>query len=1416
MTDVYWLTATPRVAATGAAATVRLAGGGEWMPFRKGGQQFRAGIVSRPRFRAALGFGAAGWTGGTVPTTGAVRFMPGEPDLIDDLAGYLWKDAPITFEVGAEGAAPSTLLTGRVADMSIDSGALILTIADLSTALDKPAITARFAGTGGVEGIAEAEGRIKRRSWGRVFNIEGRVLDKANNIYEFGDPAFKWQGWEALRDKGRDGAFTVVGWQGSIAATLAALAASVPVSGGGVVAPSIACAKWWTQPAGPLTADILGEIGAGYVETVPSIAAALLSAVGGPAITNVAAVSAARPDPAGLHIGDGTETVAQALDRIFLGVSLAWVLQPAGSIVLREWSFDAPVETIRAHTVQRRRQYAPIKSRRLGYQRAERRHSDGEIAAALTDLERTATLNIYQRSATVPALPSAEVTYTYADGTIAGLNNGWLTAIPAGTDPIYTSTAFAIATTPTAAIGTEKWTPARVLAQNGAPGTNGANGLNSAVVILIKRTDGTAAPAVPAAALTYTFATGALSGGSLDGWTATDPGIGSGTNRWEIRARPSATAATATINSADWSAPAVTQAETLSNSGLTITQTGVPAAADGTVSPAAIAALGTQFIVKRDQTIITADASVVFSVVSSDGGTIQFNTATNDPIAGKPKGFARPATLTADIATFVLRATIGGTKIVEDTYRVIKNRAAVNGISSQSIWLYKRTTSNVAPAVPDNDITYTFADNSLAGSLDGWSQSEPPVTAGPWLWATHYFASGEGASVVIPPAGWLTPPNLERLDDFGAYTSTTGWTIPAATDGTVSGSYLPLETQLYFRTSSAILLGPTQDTAGVTVSLVSAPAGSTVTINTATNTPVAGKPKGFIRISVLASGTDPNAFIFKATKDGVDYPTLPLTVTKAIKGATGDPALGIRIAQSLTKITRDQYGKIWPAVQTTALAIERQNFTGGAVAWSIANLAGVAQSTALLSATSGDTISISAANVEAGAGTTGGVRITAVCNGQTWSVVIHIDPVEANSSNLFPDPLLNTRDTLWAGGSIALPFGFFINGDILNYPYKNYLRCTYTTQAETSHAVATGVPCRPASKLFVNLYGCSDTGGTPLALGMYFKFFKANGTQTGATQTVTSNAASALTAAWPKIAPPLGYLVTPADAVTMEFGWIKLASTVLNNRLFYLSNPYIGWSDVGANSTEEAQARMVWPQEEQVVDVSYEAAIKSYPTTLRAYRFRGETDVTGDTAWSIANPTNMTVSIGAATGIVTVSAISGQGHFDIVSVHNNYSITKRIFYVYDFDTVPVGIGNVSSDSANTSAAVSVSNASYGSTPIIGPYFVRTGASGSLKFFGYGIVRAASGQGKLEMKPQYRIKDSGGAWTDTSPVLLQAAYAVYNADTPAFQSIGGAGAVIFASANTDYEVRWVARMDANPGAPSSAVILVNGTFWVRGQ
>lgn len=386
MSRVALITAQPRVAATGAAATHRLAGGGNRKGYFQLGQHWRAGIATLPRFSALIGVDENGFTGGAIPTTSNVIWAPSSKADLAALAAHYWRNAPITIEEGDEDSGVfTTRLTGNVADAAVQDNRLLLTIADLSKGLDRPIVTGRFAGTGGVEGAAEAKERIRRRSWGRVFNIEGMILDKANNIYEFGDPAFPLLSFDALRDKGRDAspAPTILPWQGSVAATLAALAASAPAQGSGVVAPSIACAKWWTQPAGPLTANLRGEVGTGYVETAAEIAVRVLAAVGGPAITNASAASGWRAGVAGLHVEEG-DTIATALDRLLLGVSLLWALNPAGTVTIREFTFEAPVETLRSDNASRLRTFAPVKTRRIGYQRSHRKHSDGEIAASLT------------------------------------------------------------------------------------------------------------------------------------------------------------------------------------------------------------------------------------------------------------------------------------------------------------------------------------------------------------------------------------------------------------------------------------------------------------------------------------------------------------------------------------------------------------------------------------------------------------------------------------------------------------------------------------------------------------------------------------------------------------------------------------------------------------------------------------------------------------------------------------------------------------------------------------------------------------------------------------------------------------------------------------------------------------------------
>lgn len=387
MSEICFIEARPRIVATGAETVVRLAGGGSDTSFYRGGQHFRAGVVEMPRFRAAFGFDDNGWSGGTVPVSGALGFMPGQSELLVTLQQHYWRDAPIVIDAGDERSILARKLTGSIANAASDDGKLVFTLVDPSRKLDTPIAPVGFLGTGGIEGPVEVTGRTKRRSWGRVFNVEGELLDKANNIYEFGDPAQQLKAFEALRDKGRAGPMAALAWQGSVASTFAALQVAVAPEGGGVVAPAISCAKWWTVPAGPLTADLSGETAGGYTEAPVEIASRILTAAGGPAIANFAAANALRNGVCGIHIGSASDTTAQALDRLLLGISLYWVLQPDGTVRIGEWAWKAPTASLDAVFNGRSRQLQPVKSRSVGYRRNHRQHQKGEISVALDQVD---------------------------------------------------------------------------------------------------------------------------------------------------------------------------------------------------------------------------------------------------------------------------------------------------------------------------------------------------------------------------------------------------------------------------------------------------------------------------------------------------------------------------------------------------------------------------------------------------------------------------------------------------------------------------------------------------------------------------------------------------------------------------------------------------------------------------------------------------------------------------------------------------------------------------------------------------------------------------------------------------------------------------------------------------------------------
>ncbi|NLS25701.1 hypothetical protein S2M10_06710 [Sphingomonas sp. S2M10] len=173
----------------------------------------------------------------------------------------------------------------------------------------------------------------------------------------------------------------------------------------------------------------------------------------------------------------------------------------------------------------------------------------GASGAAGADGFNTATINIFQRGASAPALPSATTTYDFAAKTLTGLNNGWSTTIPAGSAPLWQSAATAASQSGTDTIAATEWAGAVQIA------TNGANAASSAPVLLYNRTSSPSAPAVPSSNVSYDFGT-AIASGINNGWTQSLPATG-GPYRWQINATAVSTTGSDTIAPGEWSAPQI-------------------------------------------------------------------------------------------------------------------------------------------------------------------------------------------------------------------------------------------------------------------------------------------------------------------------------------------------------------------------------------------------------------------------------------------------------------------------------------------------------------------------------------------------------------------------------------------------------------------------------------------------------------------------------------------------------------------------------------------------------------------------------------------------------------------------------------------------------------------------------------------
>jgi len=563
----------------------------------------------------------------------------------------------------------------------------------------------------------------------------------------------------------------------------------------------------------------------------------------------------------------------------------------------------------------------------------------------------------------------------------------------------------------------------------------------------------------------------------------------------------------------------------------------------------------------------------------------------------------------------------------------------------------------------------------------------------------------------------------------------------------------------------------------------------------------------------LAAMGATNTLKVVATVPGVpDYllGDYPFSVVLTGDGAS---ALDLRVKGNRTNITRDAFGRIWPASQPTTITAERINFTGGTTTWTIQDGNGnyLTPVTDYLSAATGDSVTIAADKVAAAAGASRQVTIWAG-NGafnNPWS--IQADGLPGPSDNLWPDPQLNTGSTYWPVAAAA-PWFIQTDGVSAGYQFKNYV-WLYTAGAtsEVYLKVVDGLPVRYAGEIiYLGFAGGRVAGTATFAGGVYVKWYDAAGAQIGSAVKVTTNAALTPSSDWSQIN---GQVQAPSDAATFEVGYVRLSVGTVSAASFYIAAPYAQRTPPDANNTDKVQSRMITPDIHQVIDVTSDGqTVKSFQGALQATRFWGPTDVTTTTAWTIANAYLCSASIGAATGIISLSSVTGPGYFDIVSTYNNLVLTQRIFLEYNRDLLERDAnGNVANASSSASGVTITATTITPPTVLVDVHYAETKANGVLAFYGAGFARATSGQGEVEIYPQYRVAGSGGAWTTTVPVMTMAAQVAYDAANPKIGRFGGATSGINVTANTKYEVRWVA---LKKGTATSMVVF-NTVFWVRG-
>jgi hypothetical protein len=298
------------------------------------------------------------------------------------------------------------------------------------------------------------------------------------------------------------------------------------------------------------------------------------------------------------------------------------------------------------------------------------------------------------------------------------------------------------------------WNPVAGAGPTGATGPTGS-GLNSATIYLYNKNTTTTPPALFSGTFTYTFATGVLSGGTLNGWSQTPPSIAAGEFLFLSLATASSTSATDLIPYTEFSTP-----EVISGTGTNGANTAIVSLFNKNTSAV------------TPPTTFSGTFTYTFSTAVLSGGTLNGWSQSAPSLATGEYLWERQATAFSTASTDTIAST-------EFSSAVVVGGSGTNGATGPT------GASVTGPTGPTG--TGTTGPTGQAGlqvarpAVYQWALSTPSISgSSTYTWATGaYTGTGSWTTTITaaPSAGFILYTATVTVTDVATATSTAfSWT----------------------------------------------------------------------------------------------------------------------------------------------------------------------------------------------------------------------------------------------------------------------------------------------------------------------------------------------------------------------------------------------------------------------------------------------------------------------------------------------------------------------------------------------------------------------------------------------------------------------------------------------------------------